>query len=84
MEVKDRWYFFTTVKSSWSLWRGQVKKREMTQSFKMSIIIAYSIWEAERFGIPAMLKIEAHFAHLPSNFPSSKWTHGSHLVVEMM
>jgi hypothetical protein len=46
--------------------------------------IACSIKEAERFGIPAVLKIEAHFAHLSSNFPSSKWTHGSHLVVEIM
>jgi hypothetical protein len=29
-------------------------------------------------------KSEAHFAHLSSNFRSSKWTHGSHLVVKMM
>jgi hypothetical protein len=26
-------------------------------------------------------EIEAHFAHLSSNFSSSKWTHGSHLLV---
>jgi hypothetical protein len=29
-------------------------------------------------------KSEAHFARLSSNFCSSKWTHGSHLVVKMM
>jgi len=55
-----------------------------TSEYWSSFAIAYSIKEAERFGIPAVLKIEAHFAHLSSNFPSSKWTHGSHLVVEIM
>jgi hypothetical protein len=29
-------------------------------------------------------KSEAYFAHLSSDFPSSKWTQGGHLVIEIM